>query len=100
MALAALDDFKRAMEIKRDTMTAAKRSGLNAAHERMAENLRLYEAGQPCRRPWKSDESVFLSERPSPPLSNLKRAGRGGTGRKGRKGGIGRRGGRATLHHT
>jgi tetratricopeptide (TPR) repeat protein len=70
MALAALDDFKRAIETQRDIMTAAKRSGLNAAHERMAENLRLYEAGQPCRRPWKRDESVFLSERPSTALSN------------------------------
>jgi hypothetical protein len=64
MALAALGDFRQAIGIQRSVMAAAENAGFKVAAARMAENLRLYERQQPCRRPWPNDQPVVLAERP------------------------------------
>lgn len=62
MALADLGDFRQAVGIQRGVMAAAEKAGLKPTVERMAENLRLYERQQPCRRPWPDHQPVVLAE--------------------------------------
>ena len=56
MALAELGQYDQAAGIQRGVMAAAEKAGLQRDVKRMAENLRLYEHRQPCRRPWADDE--------------------------------------------
>jgi tetratricopeptide (TPR) repeat protein len=60
MALAEVGEYDKAAAVQRGVMDAAQRAGLNEAVARMAENLRLYEHGRPCRTPWKDDIAVAL----------------------------------------
>jgi tetratricopeptide (TPR) repeat protein len=75
MAQAEVGQFSAAVTWQRDAMAAAERTaGLGVAGI-MADNLRLYEAGKPCRTPWRPDEPLeFLSTAADPALD----AGRGG----------------------
>jgi tetratricopeptide (TPR) repeat protein len=75
MAQAEVGQFSAAVMWQRDAMAAAERqAGLGIAGL-MAGNLRLYEAGKPCRTPWRADEPLeFQGSGPDPALD----AGRGG----------------------
>lgn len=56
MALAEVGRYKEAVEVQREALTAATSSSLVAAQQRIANNLRLYEGGKPCRTPFGDDE--------------------------------------------
>jgi tetratricopeptide (TPR) repeat protein len=60
MTAAELGDFETAAGIQRGVLDAARKAGLRDVVRRMEENLRLYERHQPCRTPWRDDESVHL----------------------------------------
>ena len=52
MALAEVGAFDRAAAVQRDLVTGARRAGLMDAIRRLEDNLRRYERGEACRRPW------------------------------------------------
>lgn len=52
MALAETGRYPEAAKWQRNAMAEARTSGNAAILPRMAENLRLYEQGRPCRVPW------------------------------------------------
>ena len=52
MALAEVGRFEEAAGVQREAIAAAPEE----LQERMAANLELYEAGQPCRTPWREGE--------------------------------------------
>jgi hypothetical protein len=56
MALAEVGRFKEAVEVQRQALTAATGSGNAAVQQRIANNLRLYESGKPCRTPFGDEE--------------------------------------------
>ncbi len=56
MTLAELGQYEQATAVQRDMMATAERAGLRNVVPRMTENLRLYERGRPCRRPFTDDE--------------------------------------------
>jgi tetratricopeptide (TPR) repeat protein len=56
MALAELRRYREAAAVQRDALTAAKTAGLRDVELRIAENLRLYEHSEPCRRPFGETE--------------------------------------------
>jgi tetratricopeptide (TPR) repeat protein len=60
MTLAELGEYAEAAAIQRGVMAAASAAGLRDAVQRMRENLRLYERGQPNRRPWRPDEVAII----------------------------------------
>lgn len=66
MALAELGDYRSAAGTQRDVIAAAERAGMAGIAQRMADNLRLYESGRPCRTPWRADDPVH---RPGPPVN-------------------------------
>ena len=75
MAQAEVGQFSAAIMWQRDAMAAAERvAGLGVAGL-MAGNLRLYEAGKPCRTPWRLDEPLEFQSTASDPTLD---AGRGG----------------------
>lgn len=56
MALAELRRFDEAAGVQRDLIAAARRAGDAERARALAENLRLYEARQPSRTMWRTDE--------------------------------------------
>lgn len=53
MALAETGDFTQASEVQRDILAAVRQQGGRPdLLDRLTANLRLYEAGRPCRQPW------------------------------------------------
>ena len=56
MALAEVGQSEEAAAQQRLAIAAANETGLDELAQRMAENLRLYEAGQPSRTPWRDGE--------------------------------------------
>lgn len=56
MTLAELGQYEQAVGVQRDMLATATQAGLRDAVRRMTENLRLYESGRPCRRPFTDDE--------------------------------------------
>ena len=62
MALADLGQFDEAIGIQRGVMSAAQGPAMKPTLARMAENLRLYQQRQPCRRPWPNDLPVVLAD--------------------------------------
>ena len=56
MALAELGHFDEAVAWQRNAMAAAAQAGREDLVQRMTENLRRYEAGQPCRTPWRPED--------------------------------------------
>jgi hypothetical protein len=43
---------------QRDAITTADRTAGHVVAERITDNLKLYEAGRPCRTPWRLDEPL------------------------------------------
>jgi tetratricopeptide (TPR) repeat protein len=56
MMLAELGEYDQAVTVQRDAIAAAEQQGLRDVLPRLTENLRLYERGQPCRRPFTEGE--------------------------------------------
>lgn len=56
MALAEVGQYADAAMWQRDAIAAARRAGNETLAQRMTGNLRLYEAGQPCRTPWRDED--------------------------------------------
>ena len=56
MALAEVGRSEEAAAQQRQAIADANEAGLDELAQRMAENLRLYEAGQPSRTPWRDGE--------------------------------------------
>ena len=56
MALAEVGQYAEAASWQREVMSLAEQAGRDDLVQRMAENLRLYERGEPCRTPWRDDE--------------------------------------------
>lgn len=71
MAMAEVGQFRAASDVQRDVMAAARQAGLERDVRRMAENLRRYERGEPCRVPWPDDDPVHIPSMfaPEPPAS-------------------------------
>ena len=65
MALAELGQFAEAAEWQRVAMAGATAAGRVEVSQRMAANLALYQANQPCRTPWRDDDPEY---RPGPAL--------------------------------
>ena len=63
MTLAELGHFDLAIDWQRLAMSSAARAGHSDVAQRMAANLALYEARQPCRTPWRDDDP---DHRPGP----------------------------------
>lgn len=56
MALAESGQFEEAAALQRELIAAAKRAGRDDLALGMAENLKRYEAREPCRTPWRDNE--------------------------------------------
>lgn len=56
MTLAELGQYEQAAAVQRDMMATTERAGLRDVVRRLTENLRLYERGKPCRRPFTDNE--------------------------------------------
>lgn len=59
MTQAELGQYEEAANWQREAITAARQSGREDLTVRLQDNLRLYEARQPCRTPWRDDDPVF-----------------------------------------
>jgi tetratricopeptide (TPR) repeat protein len=66
MAFAEIGRFDQAVAVQRDIIGAASKAGLTAEVRIMAENLRRYERGQPCRVPWADADAIHA---PGPPVT-------------------------------
>ncbi|PYR53354.1 MAG: hypothetical protein DMF95_04350 [Acidobacteria bacterium] len=56
MTLAELGQYQEAVAWQHEAIAAAARTGHSDVAQRMAENLKLYEAHKPCRTPWRDGE--------------------------------------------
>ncbi|HUR34774.1 MAG TPA: tetratricopeptide repeat protein [Vicinamibacterales bacterium] len=56
MALAEVGRYREAVDVQRDALTAATSANLPLVRRHIEANLRLYEAGTPCRTPFADDE--------------------------------------------
>ena len=56
MALAEVGQYTEAASWQHEVMSLAEQAGRSDLVQRMTENLRLYERGEPCRTPWHDDE--------------------------------------------
>ena len=56
MVLAEVGRYEEAAAWQRGAMAAARQEGHTDLAQRMAENLRLYEAGRPSRTPWRDED--------------------------------------------
>jgi len=59
MALAETGQFEHAVEVQRAMISDLQRNQRFDLVQLLAENLPLYERGQPCRLPWREDDPVF-----------------------------------------
>jgi tetratricopeptide (TPR) repeat protein len=58
MSQAEVGQYGGAVVWQREAIAAARQAGEPGIAERIADNLRLYEAGKPCRTPWRVDEPL------------------------------------------
>ena len=58
MTFAELGRFDEAIQWQRDAIRAASESKRDDLVQKLSENLRLYQSGQPCRVPWTNDDPV------------------------------------------
>ena len=58
MAQAETGQYTSAVTWQREAIAAAVQAGERVVAERIADNLRLYEARKPCRTPWRADEPL------------------------------------------
>lgn len=56
MALAEVGQYEEAALWQRGAIAAARRAGNEGLAQRMIGSLRLYEAGEPCRTPWRDED--------------------------------------------
>ena len=56
MVLAEVGRYEEGAAWQRDAMAAARRAGHTDLVQRMADDLRLYEAGRPSRTPWRDED--------------------------------------------
>ena len=56
MTFAELGQYEEAVAWQRGAIVAARQAGREDLAQRMAESLRLYEARQPCRTPWRDED--------------------------------------------
>ena len=61
MAAAETGRYGDAVRWQRQALEAAAGSGRHELTERLAENLKLYEQGRPCRMPWAAGEPIEFS---------------------------------------
>ena len=66
MASAEVGQYNEAVQWQREAIASAERTGRRDAIQRLADNLARYQAGRPCRTPWRADEPLSIS------LSSLK----------------------------
>ena len=59
MALAETGQFERAVQVQRAMISDLQRNQRFDLVQLLADNLALYERGQPCRLPWREDDPVF-----------------------------------------
>ena len=55
MALAEAGRYDEAARWQRETISLAERAGVREVIPMLSEDLRLYEQGRPCRRPWRAE---------------------------------------------
>jgi tetratricopeptide (TPR) repeat protein len=58
MAAAETGRFDDAVRLQREALEVASRLGRRDVGERLADNLKQYQAGRPCRTPWRADEPL------------------------------------------
>jgi predicted Zn-dependent protease len=58
MASAEVGQYAAAVGLQREAMQAAEKAGRRDIMKRISENLELYQAGKPCRTPWRADEPI------------------------------------------
>jgi len=58
MASAEMGQYAAAVQLQREAIEAAERTGQRDAMKRLADNLERYLAGRPCRTPWRADEPI------------------------------------------
>ena len=58
MALAEVGQHSAAVQSQREAIEAAERTGRRDVMRRLADNLARYQAGRPCRMPWRDDEPI------------------------------------------
>jgi tetratricopeptide (TPR) repeat protein len=58
MAQAEAGQYSAAVTWQRDAIDTAVRTGERGIADLIADNLRLYQAGKPCRTPWRPDEPL------------------------------------------
>jgi tetratricopeptide (TPR) repeat protein len=58
MAAAEVGQFSDAVRMQREAIEVATRMGRRDVVDRLADNLKQYEAGRPCRTPWRADEPI------------------------------------------
>lgn len=59
MTMAELGDFDEAAAWQRNAMAATRQAGDEDLVDALSKTLARYEAGQPCRTPWRDDDPVF-----------------------------------------
>jgi len=59
MTLAELGDFEEAVAWQQGAIATARQAGRTDLVAAFSENLALYEAGRPCRTPWRPDDPAF-----------------------------------------
>jgi tetratricopeptide (TPR) repeat protein len=58
MASAEVGQYLAAVQTQREAIEAAARTGRRDIRDRLTDNLTRYEAGRPCRTPWRDDEPI------------------------------------------
>lgn len=58
MASAEAGQYSEAVQWQREAIESAERAGRRDATQRLADNLERYQAGRPCRTPWRADEPI------------------------------------------
>lgn len=58
MASAEVGQYSAAVQFQREAIEAADRMGRRDAMKRLDDNLNRYQAGRPCRTPWRADEPI------------------------------------------
>ena len=58
MAAAEVGQYIAAVQSQREAIEAAERTGRRDVMKRLADNLARYQAGRPCRMPWRDDEPI------------------------------------------
>jgi hypothetical protein len=58
MASAEVGQYRAAVQSQRQALDAAERARRQDIVERLTDNLKRYEAGRPCRTPWRTDEPI------------------------------------------